>query len=442
MNRLPKLKWQGLAWSLPLSRQTRELLASLLIRSGEGHAEVARLADQLRQDPALFLFAALWRPLDNRATVRDLACQLWNALPGVLAAGEGFEPSAARPDSTAADCTVLNKLGRRFARMPIERWLSAGDAWLELVGPAVPVAWRETWPQIDDPRTDDESGLVAATSRQLLGQNTGETPDYRPGELDLSRLARQTAQLIDWERRFERAVETSKRAAVQQFAYGLSHEINNPLANISTRAQLLMKDEPDALRRRGMERIVEQAMRAHEMIADLMFYARPPQPVFGEVDPRAMLATVIRDSSAMVRDRGIELRLVEGPPSLRVRADYCMLLEATRALVRNAIEAIAADGRVVLSYETSPGAEGLATADDFGTVPAQLLIRIADSGPGLSEAASRNALDPYFSGREAGRGLGVGLCRAARIAELHGGRLTLSTGPIGCTASLQIPLGR
>jgi signal transduction histidine kinase len=271
---------------------------------------------------------------------------------------------------------------------------------------------------------------------------TNEAPDYRPGDLDLSLLARQTAQRTDWALRFEQAVESSKRAALQQFAYGLSHEINNPLANISTRAQLLMKDEPDALRRRGMERIVEQAMRAHEMIADLMFYARPPQPVFGEVDPRAMLATVIRDSVEMVRDRGIELRLVEGPPSLRVRADYGMLLEATRALVRNSIEAIAADGRVILSYETVPGDGDPAVADEAADVADQLLIRIADSGPGLSEAASRNALDPYFSGREAGRGLGVGLCRAARIAELHGGRLTLSTGPIGCTASLRIPLGR
>src|SRR5262245_35743107 len=75
---------------------------------------------------------------------------------------------------------------------------------------------------------------------------------------------------------FARAVEAAKLQALYNFAYGLSHEINNPLANISARAQTLLVDEKDPERRRKLATIVQQAFKAHEMIADLMLFARPP----------------------------------------------------------------------------------------------------------------------------------------------------------------------
>src|SRR5436305_3971719 len=75
---------------------------------------------------------------------------------------------------------------------------------------------------------------------------------------------------------FLRAVEAAKLQALYNFAYGLTHEINNPLANISARAQTLLVDEPNPERRRKLATIVQQGFRAHEMIADLMLFARPP----------------------------------------------------------------------------------------------------------------------------------------------------------------------
>src|SRR5438477_12478568 len=75
---------------------------------------------------------------------------------------------------------------------------------------------------------------------------------------------------------FDAALESAKLQALYNFAYGLSHEINNPLANIATRAQTLLVDEKDPERRRKLATIVQQAFRAHEMIADLMLFARPP----------------------------------------------------------------------------------------------------------------------------------------------------------------------
>jgi hypothetical protein len=106
-----------------------------------------------------------------------------------------------------------------------------------------------------------------------------------------------------------------------------------------------------------------------------------------------------------------------------------MMLEAIRSLVRNAVEAIGCDGviELVCLSHVNHGKAGV-------------VFEVRDSGPGLSEEARIHAFDPYFSGREAGRGLGVGLCRVDRIATLHGGTISLISGPAGCTARLWIPV--
>ena len=78
--------------------------------------------------------------------------------------------------------------------------------------------------------------------------------------------------------------------ALKELAYGASHEINNPLANIAARAQTLLEDEPDPERRRKLTAIHRQAMRAHEMIADLMLFARPPKLELADVRPAATRA--------------------------------------------------------------------------------------------------------------------------------------------------------
>ncbi len=94
---------------------------------------------------------------------------------------------------------------------------------------------------------------------------------------------------------FEKAVEQAKLAALKELAYGASHEINNPLANISTRAQTLLKQEIDPEKRRMLAAIHSQAMRAHEMIADLMLFARPPELNLKSMDLVGLLETVTKE---------------------------------------------------------------------------------------------------------------------------------------------------
>src|SRR6476659_8853252 len=120
---------------------------------------------------------------------------------------------------------------------------------------------------------------------------------------------------------FQERLEQEKLAALYQFAYGLSHEINNPLTNISARAQALLSGEKDPDRRRTLATIHSQALRAYEMIADLMLFARPPVPRLGEVGLRDVIDSVVADWTAAAEVQDTELVWAPAAESISLQAD-------------------------------------------------------------------------------------------------------------------------
>jgi signal transduction histidine kinase len=138
---------------------------------------------------------------------------------------------------------------------------------------------------------------------------------------------------------FSAALEAAKLQALYNFAYGLSHEINNPLANIATRAQTLLLDEKDPERRRKLATINQQAFRAHEMIADLMLFARPPSLRLEEVDLAKLADTVVAELQDHAREHGTKLIRNGDPSPLLATIDPTQIAVALRAIIQNALEA-------------------------------------------------------------------------------------------------------
>jgi signal transduction histidine kinase len=224
---------------------------------------------------------------------------------------------------------------------------------------------------------------------------------------------------------FQAALQREKLAALRELAYGLSHEINNPLANIATRAQTLLRDETDPDRRRALATINVQAFRAHEMIADMMLFAKPPALVPRQVDAVQIADAVITEMTAEAQEQGTSLVRIGSTKPIEFSADPVQLTVALRAVVLNSLQALAAGGRVEIAVESAEH---------------QVVFCIRDNGPGLSDAAKRHMFDPYYSGREAGRGLGLGLSKCWRIVELHGGKIeVVSEIGKGATISLCLP---
>jgi signal transduction histidine kinase len=407
MTWLPCLRRGSDRWWLPRSAAATDLVTRILLDNSGGSLLQEPVERCLISDPALFVFCALHLSNKNESasnlTTKELADWLISNAATLFASGNAF---LGAPDLSDQDQIKIAALIRHYQSLPIQQWVQDAVLWLEAFGPKVSAAWQQQWPTI----------LVASNGTVLPTESEG-------GHDSIQNLARTVQRLRSLETAFDARLQKSKLDAIKQLAYGLSHEINNPLANISTRAQSLKRDEQDATKAATLQRIVDQVFRAHEMIADLMFYANPSPTNPKPCDLVAMIQNVVDGFRDEADRQAIRIEVSVPRSEVRKKVDETMFAEALRVLIRNAIEAIGCQGTIVVSLVAGEG-------------PTQ--IHVADSGPGLSAEARQHAFDPYFSGREAGRGLGLGLCRAYRITQLHGAELSLASGPAGCVATIQI----
>ena len=228
--------------------------------------------------------------------------------------------------------------------------------------------------------------------------------------------------------RFAESLHAARLEAARELAYGAGHEINNPLANIATRAQSLLLGEQDAERRRRLATIVDQSFRARDMIGGLMLFARPPKAVPNDVDVDALLAAVMEAVAPLAGARRVRLESRCSVAALTAIVDRGQVTEALRAIVTNAVEAAVDGGSVVIAPSAVAGDPGWCD------------VAIMDDGAGMDDATIRRAFDPFFSGREAGRGAGLGLSKAWRFIEASGGSVVLSSRVgVGTTVTVRLP---
>ncbi len=280
---------------------------------------------------------------------------------------------------------MKQQLPKNVSARPIKRWLN--DACKELLAdPKFPL------PKKSIPRSSWESFdcLSISTLRSLL---------------------RAASENFHQETLFQTRLQTEKLAALKQLAYGASHEINNPLANIATGAQALMQSETDEDRRHRLANIYQQSMAAHEMISDLMLFAHPPTPEMKTEDLRGLVSEIVNRAEQQNR----MIRVTFGPDVDSAKIDRNQIIIAIEALLRNAFEAIA-------QMKDAPTPK-VSMRVDVVADPATdwLRIFVVDNGPGFTKQQNRHMFDPFYSGREAGRGLGFGLSKAYRIVKLHDG---------------------
>jgi signal transduction histidine kinase len=218
----------------------------------------------------------------------------------------------------------------------------------------------------------------------------------------------------------------AKLEALAEFAAGAGHELNNPLAVIVGRAQLLLgrSEDPDTIR--SLKIILAQAQRTHRILRDLMFVARTPTPRPRSCRPAEILRACAAGFQEECEFRQVRLVADCDAPDFQSWSDPDALGHLAEILLRNALQA------------TPPGGRILVRCTRLGD---QLRWTFADSGKGIGPAEGPHLFDPFYSGRQAGRGLGLGLPRAARIVALAGGSLEWSsTLGQGTTFQVHLPV--
>jgi PAS domain S-box-containing protein len=220
-----------------------------------------------------------------------------------------------------------------------------------------------------------------------------------------------------------RLAEQAALARVGQLAAVVAHEVRNPLAGIKGAMQILMSRRPPGDGELTVMRdITERIDALSELINDLMVFARPRPLAFHAVDLREIvddaMTSVRRDPAAA----GIEMNLEAH--SVPATVDVESVRAAVQNLLLNAVQALGGSGRVVAR---------VMLLDPLG------VVEVRDSGPGIPDAIREQVLEPFFTTKARGGGLGLPIAR--RTAERHGGSLTLECPSGGGTiARLVLPL--
>jgi signal transduction histidine kinase len=215
------------------------------------------------------------------------------------------------------------------------------------------------------------------------------------------------------------ALENMRRGIVRRDRHlrtmlaGVAHEIRNPLGGIEIFAGLLRDELPeDDGRRSHLEKIIREVKHLKTIINEFLIYARPRQPILepfllGEVlDDVAFLLT------ADAETRAVELVVESGGPDLAVYADVEQIKRALLNLVKNAVQASSAGGRVEVRVQE---------------VNAKARIQVRDFGPGIHPDHIKQIFDPFFTTKGSGAGLGLSIVRS--IIEENDGEIWVESVP-------------
>ena len=192
-------------------------------------------------------------------------------------------------------------------------------------------------------------------------------------------------------------------------------------AAAGVRAELLQRrtDKADAGTSRILGAIYDESVRLSQTVNDFLDYARPRQPRQSLVDVNLVLDQVMAFLEGELGRHGVAVER-EVEPGLFVRGDKDLLYRAFYNILVNGQQAMDGPGIVRIRGGLEP---------DQGNGPGRVRLEFLDSGPGFDPATLPSLLDPFFTTKDGGTGLGLPIVQS--IIASHGGQIELENGPEG-----------
>ena len=196
----------------------------------------------------------------------------------------------------------------------------------------------------------------------------------------------------------------------------IAHEIRNPLGIIRSSSEFLIRRHKteDATTQAMLSAIYDESCRLGTTVNDFLDYARPRQPRQDVVNIQDVLNKAMAFLGGEFQRQGVEMH-ASIPSDVTVLGDADLLYRAFYNILANAQQAMRGPGQIFI--ESSLPSDGRVT------------LTFRDTGPGFSEDALNKAMDPFFTTKDNGTGLGLPIVQA--IIDSHGGRMKLSNAPQG-----------
>ena len=223
--------------------------------------------------------------------------------------------------------------------------------------------------------------------------------------------------------------QVEKMSALGRLAASVAHEVGNPLGAIDIQLQLLQEDLstidgalPDkTLRRIDIARA--EMRRLEGIVQNFLRLSRPPALRLKRVDPNDLLNNIYRTVAPEAREKSLHLHLELGRCLPPIEVDENQLGQCLLNLLINAFQAVADQGHVRLRSREEDG---------------DVLIEIADDGPGIPPEDLERIFEFYYTTKEEGTGLGLSI--AQRIVHQHAGTLSVdSQQGEGASIAIRLP---
>lgn len=197
-----------------------------------------------------------------------------------------------------------------------------------------------------------------------------------------------------------------------QMAAGVAHEIRNPLASILSAAQMFSEDTPRDRKLKGI--ILEEVARLKQLTTDFLVFSRPATPNRASIPLLTCLQELLPQIQADPRWGKARQVVVKVPSSVNICFDPHQLRQIVWNLLLNAAQAAPDGGEVTIAWQP-------------GSSPTRRQIVIEDDGPGLSGEMLGKVLEPFYTTRSDGTGLGLAV--VAQLVRLNGGDIHLQSEP-------------
>jgi signal transduction histidine kinase len=275
----------------------------------------------------------------------------------------------------------------------------------------VEVGYTEPRPELDEgPFLVEERRLLESVAREIA-----LTLERWQAEAEQARLQEQLRH-------------ADRLATIGKLAAGVAHELNEPLTGILGFAELL-KDVPGMPGQAAddLGRIEAAALHARDVVRKLLLFARQITPKAGRIAVNRLATDVLAFFEARLRERAIAVATELDDEVPDIPGDESQVRQVLINLVLNAIQAMPAGGRLSIATRCR-GSE--------------VLIRVADTGPGIPADIREKIFLPFFTTKDVDQGTGLGLSVAHGIVKAHRGRITVGGRPgEGAELTVVLPVG-
>lgn len=213
----------------------------------------------------------------------------------------------------------------------------------------------------------------------------------------------------------QQLLQREKLSSIGLLAAGVAHEVNTPLAGISSYSQMLLQQIPDNdPKHHLLQKINAQTLRASGIVNNLLNFSRTADTRLQEVDLNKVLDDTLQLLETQLRNSGIEIDKMFSRALPAGYGNMARLQQVFMNLVLNARDAMPGGGRLTIRTHT---------------LETSLVVEFADTGIGIRPEHIARIYDPFFTTKEVGQGTGLGLALSYGIIQEHGGRIFVESRP-------------